>query len=107
MVLAAYADDRQPRSEVLPARLQELIAGGVAISIPIHWSHYPSVPVNSRRAIIPARPWQVGRDCAIASTAVDTLGLSARTDVTLGNDLTLIGHGQDVVRQCGQVMLVT
>ncbi len=59
--------------------------------------HYPGATLGQLDVMAPSRP-----------PAVDTLGLSIRTDVILGNDLTLMGHSQDRSEAVpGQVMLIT
>ena len=58
---------------------------------------YPGAVLGQLEVIAPSRP-----------SAVDALGLSVRSSVPLGNDLTLTGYSQDRDETApGQVMLVT
>lgn len=106
--IGSYTDDRHA-IQVLPGTppgVYELVAlpfdpdtlEPLAVSAgQLAPGHYPGATLGKLNVIAPSRP-----------PAADTLGLSIRSDVTFGYDLTLIGYSQDRDEATpGEVMLIT
>ena len=106
--VGAYADDRHA-IQILPGTPP---GDYWLVTLPFHPDTLEPLPISAGQPAPGNYPGAVlGRlnvSAPSRPTAADTLGLSARLNVLLGNDLSLIGYSQDRDEAApGQVMLLT